>query len=53
MNDGARTVTFRCHVARVVRCTVSWDTRLGPEGTMHDNLKKPRHKTPSAARSGS
>jgi penicillin amidase len=50
---GARTVPLRCHVARVVRCTFSGDTRLGLEGKMHDTLKKPRHKTPSAARSGS
>jgi len=34
----------------VVRCTVSLDTRLGLKGTMHETMKKPRHKTPSAAK---
>ena len=33
----------------MVRCTVSWDTHLGLEDTMHGTMKKPRHKHPSAA----
>ena len=34
----------------LVRCKVSSDTRLGLEGSMYDAMKRPRHKTPSAAK---
>jgi len=34
----------------LVRRTVSCDTRLGLDGTAHGTMKKPRHKTPPAAK---
>ena len=32
--------------AGLVRCTVSWDTRLGLEGTTHDTRQEPLHRMP-------
>ena len=38
-----------CTVLVLMNCPVSGDTGLGNEATMHDTMRKLRHKAPSAA----